>query len=396
MNSILRSVLRIAAALAAIGSAATPAAAQVPTQIQFLDSTMHLMTQSGMRATPLRIRTLDSMGMPAPNASVHLAYSPECGNNPMPFDIMTDAMGMGMTPEFMTPAGYGACIVTLELLPAMVRQTYIIDVYNLADIRVMQVPGAMIDAVADNMFQFAIMASVHGNPLVNALTTFSVMSPGMANVSMLMPMAAMTDSMGSVMASAMANSMTGSYQINARVDGAMAIFVVNQVARNMMPPPPPVQVTAQSGASPAGSGPITVSLLGSSCAFSVMRVMSMQDAALPSPPSGIAFPHGVVSMRVENCGMGQSVNVAIDYPEQVPPTAAFWRYGPTADSLSPHWYRVPATIENHRLQLMLTDGMMGDDDMMMNGSRCQASLETARSAACRFAGDGYQRSLCPS
>jgi len=173
------------------------------------------------------------------------------------------------------------------------------------------------------------------------------------------------------MASAMANMMPGSYQISANVDGATAMFVVNQRAgSSMMPmPPTPPAVTAQASvASPSGMGPITASLTGAGACTLGMSAMGMMDTSAPPPPPGIAFPHGLVNLRLDNCGMGQSANVAIDYPQEIPPTAAFWRYGMTMDDLTLHWYMVPATIQSHRLLVTIDDGGNGDDDMMMNGS----------------------------
>jgi hypothetical protein len=369
MNPSLLSVLRVSAVTAVLGFGA-PAAAQMPTQIQFLDSMMRPITRAGM-VTPARpIRALDAMGMAVPNTTIRFSWSPICGGMP-PYDVMTDSMGMAMTPPFATGIVSGTCTVTMELLASMMQTMYMVEVYNTPDIVVMRAPGGMINAMTGNTFLFGISASVRGYALPNVPVTFSVSSPGMANVSSLTPMSAMTDAMGAVMASAMANSMAGTYQINASVDGAMAMWVVSQTASSMMPPPPSpqVQVTRQaSGASPAGTGPITVSLFNSPCTFAASSFMGMQAASVPSPPPGIAFPHGLVSLRLDSCGTGQSVTMAIDYPEQVPPTAAFWRYGPTADDSTSHWYRVPAEIESHRLRVTLTDGAMGDDDMMRNGS----------------------------
>jgi hypothetical protein len=368
VHPLVRSAARLAAALATV--AAIPAAAQtIPTQIQLLDGIMRPTTRAGAIAPGRPLRALDSVGMPVANTTIRFSWSPICGPMP-PFDVMTDSMGMAMTPPFATGIVSGTCTVSMQLLASMMTTMYMVEVYNTPDIVIMQAPGPMVDAVAGGMFQVGVTASVNGYALVNAPVSFTVSAPGDANVMMLSPMMTMTNMMGTAMASATANMMTGSYAIMAAVDGAMATFAVNQRAGGaMMPPPMPPGVTAQaSGASPTGGGPVTVSLAaGSACTFGASNFVSVRDASIPAP-AGIVLPHGLVSLRLDACGVGQSVIVWIDYPQDIPLTAAFWRYGPTTSDMTSHWYMVPATIQSHRLQLVLTDGASGDDDLMRNGS----------------------------
>jgi hypothetical protein len=361
--------MRIAAAVLALSLSALPAVADM---INFSVPMSGLMTQSGMRGPALPYYVTDSMGMRIPNASIHYAYSPQCGTNPMPMDVVTDAMGMATTPDFISTGGYGMCTVFISIMSPMsspmTTTSYMLDVYRMSDIMLSLTPAQLIDAVPGNPYNFSVNAMVHGMPLVNALSTFSVNAMGMANVSSMMPMAALTDSMGTVNVSALANMDAGVYQIDANVAGATATFTVHQDMAMMPPPSPQVQAQA-SAASPAGNGPITVSVTGAPCTFGMMNMMGMSDMSVPPPPpAGIAFPQGLVNLRLDNCGMGQSANIAIDYPQELPPTAQFWRYGMTMDNLAPHWYMVPALIQSHRLLVNITDGAMGDDDMMMNGS----------------------------
>jgi len=365
--------VRIAAAVLALTSlAALPGAAQTtPTQIQLLDGMMHPVVRAGAVAPGRPLRAIDNMGMPVPGTTIRFSWSTICGPMP-PFDVMTDSMGMAMTPPFTTGVASGTCTVSMELLASMMTTMYMVQVYNTPDIVIMQAPGPMVDSVAGGMFQLGLTASVNGYALMNAPVSFTVNAPGAANVMMLAPMMTMTDPMGSVMASATANMMTGSYEIKANVDGATATFAVNQRTGggSTMPMPPMPVVTAQaSGASPAGTGPITVSLLNApGCSIGTSQFIGMQNVSAPPPPVNVALPHGIVSLALAGCSMGQSVDVAIDYPEAIPSTAAFWRYGSTAGNLAAHWYMLPATIDGHRLRVTIADGMAGDGDMMRNGS----------------------------
>lgn len=69
---------------------------------------------------------------------------------------------------------------------------------------------------------------------------------------------------------------------------------------------------------------------------------------------------------MEGCTAGETVAIAIDYPQPIPPTAAFWRYGPTTDNRSAHWYAMPMSIDGRTVRLNVTDGA-NDDDLAANG-----------------------------
>ena len=96
--------------------------------------------------------------------------------------------------------------------------------------------------------------------------------------------------------------------------------------------------------------------------------MTLQAAAVPTPPAGVVFLHGLTGLRLDSCGAGQSVAITLEYPQEVPPTAVFWRFGPTPDDRSAHWYIRPVTIAAHGVSFTLVDGLTGDDDLTANGS----------------------------
>ena len=48
--------------------------------------------------------------------------------------------------------------------------------------------------------------------------------------------------------------------------------------------------------------------------------------------------------------------------------STYWKYGPTPDNATPHWYRLPATISGNTATFGITDGGRGDDDLAANGT----------------------------
>src|SRR5207244_11661183 len=100
---------------------------------------------------------------------------------------------------------------------------------------------------------------------------------------------------------------------------------------------------------PSGRGPFT-----SPCAWRSATWRSgswnfrpLLAAAVPTTPPGVVFLQGLTGLRLDSCGAGQSVAITLEYPQEVPPTAVFWRFGPTPDDRSAHWYVRPGPIASH-------------------------------------------------
>jgi len=84
--------------------------------------------------------------------------------------------------------------------------------------------------------------------------------------------------------------------------------------------------------------------------------------------ANLAMPHGYVDFRADNCGTAQSVMFNVDLAQDLPPTAQYWKYGPTADNRTSHWYVIPSTVSGKRISFTIVDGGLGDDDLTVNGS----------------------------
>ena len=59
--------------------------------------------------------------------------------------------------------------------------------------------------------------------------------------------------------------------------------------------------------------------------------------------------------------------MTITYPSALPGGAVYWKYGPTPSNTTPHWYQLPATIAGNTATFSITDGGLGDDDLLANG-----------------------------
>ncbi len=120
-----------------------------------------------------------------------------------------------------------------------------------------------------------------------------------------------------------------------------------------------------------GGGTLSVSL-ASSVSTCGLGEASLPDLAATSPPTPapqlVAFPYGPLEFRADNCGTGQPIPVAVDFPDVLPPTAQWWIYGLTFDNRTPHWYPIPSAVTGNRISFTITDGAVGDVELVADGS----------------------------
>lgn len=128
-----------------------------------------------------------------------------------------------------------------------------------------------------------------------------------------------------------------------------------------------------SGPSATGSGTITASFTGGGpgCSFVSPQFIGAPPGSPPVPATvpvpGVVFPHGMFDFTLSGCTPGSTVAFTIAYPSPVA-GALYWKYGPTPDDPSAHWYRLPATITGNIVTFSIVDGGLGDDDRTANGT----------------------------
>lgn len=101
---------------------------------------------------------------------------------------------------------------------------------------------------------------------------------------------------------------------------------------------------------------------------------SMSNVAavdIPSPadaPSGIKFTYGFIDFRVSGLDPGGGTTVTLYLPDGAN-SETYYKYGPTPDDPSEHWYEflydgeTGATIDENVVTLYFVDGSRGDDDL---------------------------------
>ncbi|RZB31068.1 MAG: hypothetical protein AEth_01022, partial [Candidatus Argoarchaeum ethanivorans] len=102
---------------------------------------------------------------------------------------------------------------------------------------------------------------------------------------------------------------------------------------------------------------------------------TIEDLAAISPDDMLEVPenlnpvYGFFSFNITGISSGESVNIPLTFPENVPAGTEYWKYGPTPDDNTPHWYQIPVSDDNgdQIIVITLTDGGIGDDDLTENG-----------------------------
>src|SRR5258706_6182246 len=60
--------------------------------------------------------------------------------------------------------------------------------------------------------------------------------------------------------------------------------------------------------------------------------------------------------------------MTIVYPATLVAGTQYWKFGPTPGPTPGHWYVLPATITSNTVVFTITDGGLGDDDLLANGT----------------------------
>ena len=129
-----------------------------------------------------------------------------------------------------------------------------------------------------------------------------------------------------------------------------------------------------TAASPGG-GDITVVFTNSSlpnCGYVKSQYISVNEVP-ELPPTGVTFPHGLFDFATSLCDVGGAQRFTITYPTAIPEGAQYWKYGPTAVDATPHWYTLPdsqvsISADRKTWTITITDGGLGDDDLLANGA----------------------------
>lgn len=87
-----------------------------------------------------------------------------------------------------------------------------------------------------------------------------------------------------------------------------------------------------------------------------------------APPAGVTFPYGLLDIVLAGGQPGSAATITITYPAVLPPNTVYLKYGSTPGTVAAHWYTIPATIVGSTVTLTITDGDLGDNDLMVNST----------------------------
>ena len=149
-------------------------------------------------------------------------------------------------------------------------------------------------------------------------------------------------------------TLTASYAGDGNFAGSTSAGVAHSV----------LAITAQGD---AGGGLVTAAMTGGTCVGFASG--STHFTAAPTPlPAGVTFAYGVFGFTAvcPSDGTG-TLTLTLTYPNLLPPGTRYWKYGPTADNHTSHWYVLPATLNGNTAIFKITDGGLGDDDRSPNG-----------------------------
>jgi hypothetical protein len=129
-------------------------------------------------------------------------------------------------------------------------------------------------------------------------------------------------------------------------------------------------LTTFSGPTSAPGVTGTVTLTGGLPGCTMVNPAFIPVAPLVPPP-GVQFPFGLFEFTTAGCGAGETISIEIVYSQDLPPDSEYWKFGPTpggGDNSIPHWYLLPgATVAGAVVSFDVTDGLIGDDDLLANG-----------------------------
>lgn len=126
--------------------------------------------------------------------------------------------------------------------------------------------------------------------------------------------------------------------------------------------------SAPNASTATGSGAARTAISGGTWQVNSATSGFVATSAVSSPPTGYAFPHGLLNLNLTSGGVGSTASAVITYPNTLPPGTVYWKYGKTVSNPTPHWYQFAgATVSGNTITLSLTDGGSGDDDLSANG-----------------------------
>ncbi|MCE8425607.1 MAG: right-handed parallel beta-helix repeat-containing protein [Candidatus Methanoperedens sp.] len=86
-----------------------------------------------------------------------------------------------------------------------------------------------------------------------------------------------------------------------------------------------------------------------------------------TPPLEANLDYGLFRFNITGIAPGGSATLTLTFPNDLPASTTYWKYGANATNNTPHWNIIPSTINGNKITITLVDGGDGDDDLRING-----------------------------
>ncbi|MCF6299543.1 MAG: ExeM/NucH family extracellular endonuclease [Proteobacteria bacterium] len=125
--------------------------------------------------------------------------------------------------------------------------------------------------------------------------------------------------------------------------------------------------TSFTGPTATGTGLATLTISGGGplCSLTSAAFVDVGTVADPAP-NFYLFKHGLATFQADGCDVGVTLTVTMDYPSEIGPREAIFKYGP--NPVLDEWYVYPGTTTFDSITIQVTDGGQGDADGMTDGS----------------------------
>ena len=107
----------------------------------------------------------------------------------------------------------------------------------------------------------------------------------------------------------------------------------------------------------------------SSSSGAIEDLTAIPGDAYGAPPEGVNLEYGLFRFNIIGITPGDAVTITLEFPDNLPVDAEYWKYGKTQSDPTDHWYEifVGDNDGDNVITITLTDGGLGDDDLTANG-----------------------------
>jgi len=160
------------------------------------------------------------------------------------------------------------------------------------------------------------------------------------------------------------NSYTGSITEGEVHDSIVSVAMITWLTIHVEEPEPIDPMV------PSATGTGNVSFIADT--GTIVNLTALNESDLPEENPNVDFPHGLFSFNITGLNPNQTVNITIAFPQNIPTTAQYWKYGPNGSIDNPQperWYQIPmgSNDGDNIITITLQDGGIGDDDGVANG-----------------------------